>query len=266
MRVAVRCPAKINLFLSVGPAAAGGYHPIRTVFQAIGLFDHLGIDTDATTTTVTFDDPSIPAENTVTKTLRLLPELVDLPPLKITIKKCIPSEAGLGGGSSNAAGLLRGLQQLGIQLEDAEAANIASGVGADVGFFLVGGRAKGEGFGERLTPLTDSERSWIAIVKPDVGVSTPEAYRSLDALPRALRDWQDEVFNDFESVAPEVCQKIISGLLKIGASSASLCGSGSACFGVFKDEGAAMNATQSFGDLQTFVAPTLTRAESLWIA
>jgi 4-diphosphocytidyl-2-C-methyl-D-erythritol kinase len=102
----VRCPAKVNTFLSVGPRDARGYHPLRTVFQAVGLFDEVSIST-APHDEIDCDWDGLPTENTLTKSLRLLRELAPIPPLHITLKKRIPSQAGLGGGSSDAAGVIR---------------------------------------------------------------------------------------------------------------------------------------------------------------
>src|SRR5205823_4324849 len=103
----ILCPAKINEFLSVGPRDERGYHPIRTIFQAISVFDELTI-TGAEENSFTCNI-ELAERNTVTKALSLVKEFVDVPPLAITLKKVIPTGAGLGGGSSNAAGLLRSI-------------------------------------------------------------------------------------------------------------------------------------------------------------
>lgn len=267
MRIVVRCPAKINRFLSVGPLDSRGYHPLRTIFQAISLHDTVTIETGATG--FSCDWPDMPEENTMTKSLRLLSEYRDLPPVSLTLAKRIPAESGLGGGSSNAAGVLRGMQKvLAAPLEDRELHDIAAAVGADVPFFLIGGRAKGEGYGTRLTPLPDAPPEWLVVARPEVGVSTKEAYACLDARPY---EWQpfpedDALYNDFERVAPCECLDLIERLQVRGAERAGLSGSGSAVFGIFRsEEGAQSSADGLRGERVPFVevATTLSRAESL---
>jgi len=105
MVVRVQCPAKINEFLAVGPRDARGYHPIRTILQAVGLFDELTIsdETEKDTFTCNWD---LPERNTITKAWTLGKELAPLPPLSVTLEKRIPIQGGLGGGSSDAAGFL----------------------------------------------------------------------------------------------------------------------------------------------------------------
>src|SRR5579884_3948653 len=96
-KLTVFCPAKVNLFLAVGPKDGRGYHPLRTIFQAIDLADALEVTVDAPEPGFFCEDPSVPAENTVTKTLRLVSEIVPLPPLRLVLRKQIPAESGLGG-------------------------------------------------------------------------------------------------------------------------------------------------------------------------
>lgn len=263
----VRCPAKVNTFLSVGPVDSHGYHPLRTVFQAVGLYDELSIAT-ATHDEIVCDWSDLPAENTMTKALRLLRELAPIPPLHISLKKRIPSQAGLGGGSSDAAGVVRFARRAyGEFVSEQFAHEVAVAVGADVPFFLVGGRARGTGYGEVLDPLPDGPNGWLLIVKPAESVSTAEAYRALDAAPREWREFNDEPYNDFERVTPCVCGEIAERLQIHGAKHALLCGSGSAVYGAFRDEAGAANAKDKMaveGFDQAWVAPTLTREESLW--
>lgn len=266
--LSLRCPAKVNLFLAVGPPDRRGYHPLRTVFQAIGLYDTIEIERGQNVHQVTFDDPSVPDSNTVTKTLRLLSEVLPLPPLKVHVRKVIPSESGLGGGSSDAAAVIRAAQRIaGLMLPEGEGAGIALAVGADVPFFLVGGRARAEGYGERLIPLSDAPREWLVIARPEVGCATGPAFARLDAM---TYDWRafpegDELYNDFERVAPCESLDLIERLQVHGARDAALSGSGSAVFGRFTTESdaqAALSRMRSEGTKNLWVAPTLTRAES----
>ncbi len=267
MTLEVRCPAKINLFLSVGPIDASGYHPINTLFQAVSIFDKLSI-TPANETTVTSNWSDLPEDNTLTKTLRLVREYINLPHWHIHLEKNIPSESGLGGGSSDAAGLLRGINALVEGLEPRNLQEIAAAVGMDVPFFLTGGFAKGTGYGDRIEPLPNRERQWLVVTKPDIGTSTQIAYAKLDAIPREFFQ-EGENYNDFERVAPCECLELLERLLIHGAKKANLTGSGSAVYGLFIDEQQACEAAQKLKQESSNwvqVAHTLTREESLWMS
>lgn len=265
----VRCPAKVNLFLSVGPVDARNYHPLRSVFQAVGLFDELHIEAGPRGHAVTFDDPSIPEENTVTRTLRLLAEIVDVPPLRVHVVKRIPMESGLGGGSSDAAGIIRVAKKIGrAPIPAGELGSVALAVGADVPFFLVGGRAKAEGYGEILSPLPDEPVRWIVIAKPAEGSSTRSAFQKLDAISYPWRGFpeNDLLYNDFERVARPESLGLIERLRDLGAIDAGLTGSGSAVFGRFDSQEEAERSSDSLraeGVSFVTVAPTLSRKESL---
>jgi len=237
------CPAKINTFLSVGPPDASGYHPIRTEFQTVSLGDEMTIE--AGEPEVRFLGAEVPAENTVTKALRLLSELVPLPSLRITVEKRIPMASGLGGGSADAGGLLRWVRGQFPGVPVAEFAAIAASIGADVPFFLVGGRAFAEGYGERLRSLPSLPARWLVLAKPNVDCPTAEMYRALDAKPREFREWREgEIYNDFERVAPCQSLDLIERIQALGARAAGLSGSGSAVFGFFDSESEANRAAE----------------------
>ena len=257
MKIEINCPAKVNLFLAVGKKDAIGYHPIRTIFQAVGLYDVLtlesresasdpagGIVHEVGAHRIASDWPEFPAESTVSKALRLASEFVILPPLQVTIQKQIPAESGLGGGSSDAAGVLLAIRQMGINILPHEVKEVAKAVGADVPFFLLGGRAKAEGYGEILTPLPDLPSEWYVIVRPEVGCATGQMYAALDAFEYLWRDFpnEDELYNDFERVAPCESLELIETLKSLGARDAGLSGSGSAVFGRFLAEDLAVAA------------------------
>lgn len=247
MTIEVLCPAKVNLFLAVGPLDSRGYHPIRTVFQAIDLCDTLRITVAGDEDQIVCDWPDLPVDNTLTKALRLVRELVPVPPLRIELEKQIPSESGLGGGSSDAGGLLRALKKLVYPPPPEEfLLDVAAAVGKDVPFFLLGGRTRGEGYGERLTPMPDGPEGWYVIVRPnEVSCSTKEAYARLDALDYPFAEFPEEdlqMYNDFERVAPCESLEYLETLGAYGAQGALLCGSGSAVFGLFDDEAKAQMA------------------------
>jgi len=265
----VRCPAKINTFLAVGPKDRIGYHPLRTIFQAVSLSDELAIEL-AAKTEITCSWPELPENNTLTKALRLMGELIDIPPLRIHLEKQIPAQSGMGGGSSDAAGLIRGVQRLlNTELPWGQATSIAAAVGADVPFFLVGGRARGEGYGEKLTPLDDPEPYELVIARPNDHCPTPEAFQKLDARERLFRAFPEdakELFNDFEATAPCASLEWSERLLIHGAQGALLTGSGSAVFGRFEAAQQADYAAEKLkeeGCPFVWRAVPLTRAESL---
>lgn len=242
------CQAKLNLFLAVGPPDPSGYHPLRSVFQSVSLADRLVVEAGVTKDAFLCDDAAVPAENTLTKALRLFREYVDVPEVRIALEKRIPAQSGLGGGSADAGRLIAILHELsGLRLSDRELREIAGAVGSDVPFFLVGGRARIEGYGERVTPLDDPDPlPWYVIVRPPYGCSTPEMYRALDRCERAFVDFGHEpAVNDFESVVPWGCLQLKAALLTQGASEALLSGSGSAVFGRFEYEHGARQAAEA---------------------
>ena len=247
--------AKINPFLAVGPPDARGWHPLRTIFQEVDLADALIVE-EAEAESITFSVAGIPERNTITRTLELLRERTTIPPLRIHVEKRIPAESGLGGGSADAAAILR---HLGRDLPDL--AEIALRVGADVPFFLVGGRARAEGYGERLTPLPDLPRRPLVLARPEEGCPTAAMFGELDAAPRDFREFPegDRLYNDFERVAPCASLDLIDRLLVHGAEDAGLTGSGSVVFGRFADDGEADRASEAMRD----EAPWIYRAHTV---
>jgi 4-diphosphocytidyl-2-C-methyl-D-erythritol kinase len=256
LSIVIQCPAKLNLFLSVGKKDHRGYHPLRSIFQAISLFDELHIER-ATELSFECDDPNVPADNTVTRAARMMMEVADFPPVAVKLIKRIPSEAGLGGGSSDAAGIIRGSKSLmSAMLPDYEKKAIAKSIGADVSFFLVGGRAKAEGYGEKLTPIPSPHPvEWYVVAQPEDRCNTKSAYDRLDEM---AYDWQDFpvddiLYNDFERVAPCGSLDLIERLLVHEAKDAGLTGSGSAVFGRFRTEDDAKKAEAKLRDEAPFV-------------
>jgi 4-diphosphocytidyl-2-C-methyl-D-erythritol kinase len=257
MSVQILCPAKLNLFLAVGPIDHRKYHPIRSIFQAVSLYDELEL-TPSSELTFECDDPSVFADNTVTKACRLLMEVVDFPPVHAKLTKRIPSEAGLGGGSSDAAGVLRLSKQLmtmAMPLYEQKA--IAKAIGADVTFFLTGGRAKVQGYGEQVTKIeSPNPVEWYVIAQPEDRCSTAEAYSKLDSLSYEWKDFpaEDALYNDFERAAPCGSLELLDRLLVHGARDSGLTGSGSAVFGRFSSEDAATRAADRLQSEAPFVA------------
>ncbi|MCG6956341.1 MAG: 4-(cytidine 5'-diphospho)-2-C-methyl-D-erythritol kinase [Gemmatimonadetes bacterium] len=279
-------PAKINLFLKVLGARGDGFHEIETIFQAVDLHDLVRLaltTTGAVEVEVTGADVGPAKANLAYRAASALAKAAGTRlGVHVHLEKRIPAGAGLGGGSSDAAAVLRGLNGiLGAPLSPQELADIAIDLGSDVPFFL-GERtlALGRGRGERLERLPPLPEAHLALVLPPVHVSTAWAYRELDAR-RATGgegpflevgtdgpvDWAEVAAfaaNDFEDVVaaahPEVAESL-RVLREAGAAPAMLSGSGAACFGVFADADAAAEAIRMMSQRVTWpirAARTLT--------
>lgn len=269
MRISTACHAKVNLSLSVGPVDPVGYHPISTVFQTVSLCDDLVLEPSSTgEDSLVCDWPGMPVENTLTKCLRLVRELHPVPPVLITLTKRIPAQSGLGGGSSDAAGLIRCLRSVFRDYTQHQAFETAVAIGADVPFFLVGGRALGRGYGQALTPVPYTDTEHLVVVVPPVPVSTAGAYRALDELPLKLLENPPLGTNDFERVAPAECHRTIGALRELGGNPSMLSGSGCAVFGVFQSQEAAESAGAAMIEADAglvFVCRTTSREESICV-
>jgi len=185
--IAVRCPAKLNLFLEVLGRRADGYHELDTVMQAVDLYDELLVTPlDGEGVWLSCSEPSLPTDegNVVVRAALALRERTGCRRgARVALTKRIPMQAGLGGGSSDAAGTLVGLNAAwGLGLTARELGEVAAAVGSDVAFFLGGGTARCTGRGERVEPLDVKGGFHYVLVCPPFGVSTREAYGRLGAL------------------------------------------------------------------------------------
>lgn len=227
----------------------------------VTLYDTVTVEEAPSGIRVSSDDPGVPdgPENTCHRAAAAFMEWAGAPRgVRISVRKRIPAEAGLGGGSSDAAATFKGLGALtGTMPPDETLASMAAAVGADVPFFLHGGPALAEGIGDRIRPVPWEVPFFALIVKPSFGLSTKEGYARLgraaaDPPPpgeipafRSPADVAAAVANDFEAVwgpdRPEIVE-IKEGLLGAGAFAAGLSGSGSAVFGLFEGEEAARGA------------------------
>jgi len=189
--VTVAAPAKINLFLGVGPARADGYHPLATVYQAIGLYDEVTVAPAAATTLsvvgegVEVSDVPTDATNLAWRAAVRLADHAGLDPagtgVAVTIRKRIPVAGGMAGGSADAAAALLACDLLwGLRTPQVQLLDLAAGLGSDVPFCLVGGTALGSGRGEQVTPLEDAGAYWWVVVFPGGGLSTPAVYAEFD--------------------------------------------------------------------------------------
>lgn len=194
--VTVRAPAKINLGLGVGPLRADGYHPLQTVYQAIGLYDDVTVSSCQewqveVRSTSEIDVSSVPLDqsNLAVRAGKLLQAhhgLVESP-ARIEIAKGIPVAGGLAGGSADAAATLVGLDRLwNLRTSDDDLLSIAAQLGSDVPFALIGGTAHGTGHGEIVEPVPDAGSYWWLLVPHPEGLSTPAVYAEYDASPAPL--------------------------------------------------------------------------------
>jgi 4-diphosphocytidyl-2-C-methyl-D-erythritol kinase len=256
--ISILAPAKLNISMKVFGRRPDGYHHVRSVMVPVDLYDEVTVEEAPSGIRVEADDPAVPADgrNICAVAAAAFMEWAGEPAgVRIGIVKRIPSEAGLGGGSSDAAATLKGLSALTGRAIPKEALRaMAARIGADVPFFTLGRPALVEGFGELLEPVEWKVPFAALIVKPLFGCPTREGYERLqrkegDPPPGreipAFRNWDDvvsEVANDFEDgwgdIRPEI-GAIKEELLVAGARAAGLSGSGSAVFGLFEDaEGA----------------------------
>jgi len=259
--VSFLAPAKLNISLRVFGKRPDGYHHIRSVMVPVSLYDEVTVAEAPEGISVECDDPSVPTGegNTCRRAAALFMEWAGAPSgVGIRLRKAIPTEAGLGGGSSDAAATLKGLCALTGQCPPREALmEMATRIGADVPFFTLGGAALVEGIGERLTAIPWDTPFHAVIVRPSFGLPTREGYARLRRSPgdpppagevpafRGLGDVAAAVENDFEeawaSVRPEI-EGTKGELLAAGALAAGLSGSGSAVFGLFASAEAAREA------------------------
>lgn len=301
MSVRARAYAKINLLLAVGPRRPDGYHDLLSLMQSIGLHDTLDF---AVSRSDAPDDlqlrcsqPELPRDrrNLVCRAVDLFREdFAVAEPLRVNLEKGIPVSAGLAGGSADAAAALHALALLhDAPRDEARLAGLGARLGADVPFCLMGGTARAEGVGERLTPLPVRPLFWVTVWKPPFGVSTAEVYGRLDearpfpqgwvtrpeaeerfvALVDALR--RDDLpalgrslYNDLaqvtETLHPAV-RRVREAFLSAGAPGALMSGSGPAVFALAESESAAhglANAVAGFpGDV--FITRTVGRGVQL---
>ncbi len=252
--------AKINLGLNIAAKRPDGYHDLETVFYPIPLEDALEVEplTDLTENGSDFElhcngvpIEGDPADNLIVKAYRLLKEEFSLPPVRIYLQKQIPTGAGMGGGSADATFMLKLLnEQFHLRLTDDRLEELSSRLGADCAFFVRNTPVFARGIGNLFSPVTLTLRGyWLAVVKPDVFVSTKEAFskvtprkprrsvREIVGLP--ISEWREWLVNDFEesvfSIHPAI-GAVKQRLYDLGALYASMSGSGASVYGIFADE------------------------------
>ncbi len=279
-KVIINSNAKVNIGLKILKERDDGYHNIVTVFQEINLFDIIsiskkskGCDFNSNATWLINDKT-----NLCVIAYEAMKNKFDIDGVVIDLTKNIPKGSGLGGGSSNAACIMKGIRELySLNISDKELEEIASQIGADVPFFIRGSIQLGEGIGDRLTPLKINISGKYLIIIPDTEIDTSWAYskfkNDLDSstLPINFASLSNEKTisldklkffeNDFESIVvpayPEI-GKIKEALHALGAGFASLSGSGSTVFGIFNDDVSLDKALSYFSPkYKTFIANPL---------
>ena len=263
--ITARCPAKVNLHLEVLFQRDDGYHDIETIFQAIGLYDRIEFRRTKGPIHVICEHPSVPEDRTnlCHRAAKLLKNRTDCPfGVEIHIEKNIPVTAGLGGGSSNAAATLLALRRLWeLDLDDEKLHELASILGADVPFFLVGGTQLGRGIGDELSPLPTPEGGHFLVLSPPVEIPAAWAYGQLRmGLTRESakitlqhvkpvlsrfpeRQWPG--FNRLGDVvfpAHSLVHRLYLDLLETGPALAMLSGSGPSVYAVYDTEAEAVDA------------------------
>jgi 4-diphosphocytidyl-2-C-methyl-D-erythritol kinase len=255
--------AKINLGLSVIERRPDGYHNLETVFYPLALSDILEILTGES---FQFNSSGLMLDtegddNLVVKAYSLLKSEFDLPPVRIHLHKVIPFGAGLGGGSSDAAYMLKMLSRLfGLGLSPEQLRKYAAKLGADCPYFIDNHPSLATGIGNELTPISlDLGKYYIALVKPPFGVNTALAYKAVkppgrqtsirDILLQPVETWKECLSNDFETPVFKMFPEIASvkdTLYELGAVYASMSGSGSSVYAIF---------TESPGNLHEHFSP-----------
>lgn len=246
--------AKINLSLDITGARADGYHLLKTVMQTVSLCDKVTVERSKIIS-LTCSEPSVPTDekNTAVKAAKAFFDFTKIDGgAEIHIEKQIPSEAGMGGASADAAAVIKALNELySTNLSNDDLLKIGLSVGADVPFCMVGGTALCEGIGEQITPLKNIPDCFIVIAQPESGISTKAAYDAYDNGNYENSEYTDKLLenissldavanslgNIFEELASNPDIDIIKMQMKsAGAIGACMTGSGSVVFGIFDDE------------------------------
>ena len=246
--------AKINLGLNVIERRKDGYHNIETVFYPVGLTDVLEVVPSDTCLDYSFSSAGIelggdPEDNLIVKAYRLLRSDYHFPAIDISLKKQIPFGAGLGGGSSDAAFMLKMLNEIfELKITNRKLEKYAALLGADCPVFIKNRPVFATGTGNIFTPVKISLKGYfLLLVKPDIHVSTPEAYSQVmpekpqtslvELIQKPITEWKDMIKNDFEKSVfptyPEI-ELIKKSMYELGAVYASMSGSGSSVYGIFE--------------------------------
>ena len=283
-KIKVLAPAKLNLSLQVYNARPDGFHSLSSLFQTVSLYDEIIIkqtekeEEILVTATLNGDVFALPLKNTISYAVELFRKQTGiLTGLTVELKKTIPSGAGFGGGSSDGASVLRGLDYLfETKLSKSDMLKMAAKIGSDVPFFIYGGTALITGRGEFVKPVKNASENYFVLIWPNVHCSTPEAFRWLDEWRLNVQNTSKEMqnisylsdleqikrveqkpnkwyfTNSFEIPIVEKLKPVGSALLDLqnsGAVKACLTGSGSGVFGIYENQQVAENAFKKLKDV-----------------
>ncbi len=283
----LKAPAKINWLLSVKYKRDDGYHEITSLMQCVSLYDYLSFETsDEDNIKIMTDSGISPEENLVYKAAKLLKEQMSVKNgATITLKKEIPLSAGLGGGSSDAACALTGLNKLwNLGLKKEELSELGGTLGSDIPFFFNAPFAKVEGRGEVVTQIVAKIPYAVLLVNPGIGISSKWAYTEISGLLTKIPKSDDNIQlfcqaldkQDFKTIslmlkndleAPvimrhKVIKDIKDKMISAGARASLMSGSGSTVFGVFDDKEKALKAADAMKPNWFRVVETLTAVDS----
>lgn len=265
----IKAYAKINLGLDVIGRLPNGYHQVKMIMQSIGLWDTLTMERSEHGVTLTTDSPELPTgeDNLVCRAARLMLSKCGISSgVRIHLQKNIPIAAGMAGGSTDAAAVMKGICRLyGLELSLEQLMEYGVAIGADVPYCLMGGTALAEGIGEKLTQLPPLPLCHILVAKPDISVSTKYVYEHLDAEGVAVHP-------DIDGMTDAICSGNLSGIigrmanvletvtvpvhpvidtlkrrmLALGAAGSLMSGSGPTVFGIFTNKASAEAAFEQF--------------------
>lgn len=282
-KIILKAPAKINWTLGILGKRSDGYHDISTIMQSVAIYDEIIMERSTEPIlSVSVDTGEVPGgmHNIAYRAAKLMLDTFKIDGgINIYIHKNIPIAAGMGGGSSDGAAVMLGIEHMyDIDVSREKLIHMGKDVGADIPFCLFGGTALAEGIGEKLTPLPPIDTVWLVIVKPNFNISTGEIYGLVDmeqryrqpdnkAFIQALHDGDlDRMSCHGGNVLEEISAKLYpriydikADLLEAGAIYALMSGSGPSVFGVFRSEREAQWAHNKLKDKygQVFVTHTI---------
>lgn len=286
-KLKVRCAAKVNLCLEIVNRRPDGYHNLRSLMTAVSVWDELAFEPSEKFALTDFDGAPLEEQNTVSRAATLFAKAVGKGlTFSVRLRKVIPFQAGLGGGSSDGAATILALRKLwGLRWSWRKLVPLATKIGADVPFFLTPtGAAIVEGIGEILTPVK-LPTLWFVLAKPEASMSTQEAFALWDAQPvRVETDpaelanalWQKDAaavrrlaVNAFEEIIAAkvpVVTELKQRLMASGAVTALMSGSGTTVFGIFFDRETAKRALKSIQPVANWcrLARTVRRGVIIW--
>ena len=286
-KIYVKARAKINLNLEVLNKREDGYHNIKSVFQKINLYDEMYITKthDNQFSLETNIEAINNSENIIYKAYKVLKEkFPNIDGVKIILKKKIPMQAGMGGGSTDCASFILSINKLfDLKLTKTEIENISRNLGADVVPCLYNKAVLAEGIGDIITPIETNFKYYLVIVKPEISCNTKEMYQKIDAEEHIEKDTTNKIIealennnvqlfkeslnNTFEDVIEEAeIQKIKNMLMENNATASLMTGSGSCVYGIYENKKLAQNAYKQLKEkYKTYICTSYNSQKELFM-